>query len=447
MNFESRLSPATALGPDSKKFFAAFLQKSSASFPFLRRLALLATLLLPLGLLDARAGAEIAIGVIDILFLTVMARTGSWAWLRQPWVIIALAWWGWEVVCSTPVAPLGQSGWAGLVQALVLGRLIILAAALQSWVLTTPASRRLAWFTIALACLWIGVESWQQYLLGHNLFGDPRWGDGALTGPFTKPRAGAPYAHLLLPSLLPVVIPWLERRRLAGIALAVLGIATSVLIGQRMPTALAVLALASAALFIRRLRPAAAAAIIIAAAVLLATPFISPHTYAKLVGETSRQMSHFTLSPYGQLYIRATTMGLASPAHGYGFNGFRAFCTQPQFATGFPGLGIPATQLGLGACNIHPHNFYLQAFTDAGLPGLLLFAALNLAWLAALSRRLWRAPDPLRVGLFAAVLTYAWPFASTDSFATLPMAGWLFLLLGLGLASAHIPLNFLIADD
>jgi O-antigen ligase len=411
----------------------------------MQRLAFIALLILPVCLLHARAGAEICIGVVDVLFVAHLALTKGWRFLNRPWIIIAAAWWFWEIFCSLPIPGFGVAGWAGLVQALVFGRLLLLAAAMEIWLLTTPATRRAAWILLALSVLWIGLESWQQYLIGSNIFGDHRWPDGSLTGPFWEPRAGAPYAHMLLAALLPVVVPLLARKntvpRVFAVILAVFGIATSILIGQRMPSLLMLFALAVSCLFIPRIRLAAAIAVVIGAAVLAATPIISPPTYAKLVLHFAYQMRTFPISPYGELYTRAATMGLASPWHGFGFNGFKTLCMLPAYEGGFPALGIAPTTLVQGACNQHPHNFYMQAFTDGGFPGLALFAALNLSWLLALARGLWRRPDPMRVGLFAGVLTYAWPFASTDSFATLPHAGWLVFMVGLGLAAAHIGAN------
>ncbi len=90
-----------------------------------------------------------------------------------------------------------------------------------------------------------------------------------------------------------------------------------------------------------------------------------------------------------------------------------------------------------GTCNIHPHNHYLEAATDSGLPGLLLFCALVIAWLRALLRRLGADPDPLRVGLFVACLIQEWPLASASSFYAIEIAGVFLLLLGWGLAEAR----------
>jgi hypothetical protein len=429
-----RLMSATSLAPAR----AALAGLNPGKYA--RPLALFATMLVPLGLLHAFVLAEICIALTDVLFIVEMARTKNIAWAKQPWFIASMLWWAWLVFCSNPF--FRTDGWAmSLGEALVILRLILFTVALQTWVLTTPNARRAAWLMLALSCLWIGLESWQQLLTGRNIFGNPRWGDGSLTGPFWKPRAGQLYSHLLFTAMLPPVLALFARPgslwRGAAMALAILGVVTSVLIGQRMGTLLTGLGLVTAAFFIPQLRRVAIIAVIIAAIVLIATPLISPPTYGKLIGETSKNMSHFALSPYGELFTRGTVMGLASPWHGWGYNGFRAFCPEPQFGGGLPALGIAPTSLALGACNLHPQNFYIQAFADAGFPGLALFIIMNLIWLKTLATGLWRTKSPSRVGLLIGVLTYSWPLASTDAFPTLYMMGWLFFLLGLGLAHAH----------
>jgi len=327
----------------------------------------------------------------------------------------------------------------GFIEAVVVIRMLVFAIALQHWVLSTGFARRIAWWVLALSCLWIGVESWEQYLTGTNIFGDHRYGDGALTGPFWKPRAGALYAHLLYLALLPPLMAIYAKGRtwrIVALALAVLGVVTSVLIGQRSPTVLAGLGLVTAAFFFPQLRRIASIAAIAAVAFLAATPILSPATYGKLIGETSRQVAHFALSPYGQIWTRGIVMGLASPLHGWGYNGYRALCPQPQFAAGLPVFRLAPTRLALGACNLHPHSYYIQSFADAGIPGLILFVLLIAIWFKTLASGLLKNPDPARVGLFICFLTFVWPFETTDAFPTLYMLGWFFFALGLGLALA-----------
>jgi hypothetical protein len=407
----------------------------------LRGIGLVTAMLVPLGLLHAWVLAEVMIGLTDLLFLAAMLRRRDAAWARSPWFIAAMLWWVWLVFCSIPVFFTTASLRMGLLEAIVIIRMLLFAAALQHWLLTTARSRGFAWWVLAASCLWIGLESWQQYLTGKNIFGDHRFGDGALTGPFFKPRAGALYAHLLYLALLPPLIALYAKGRiwrLAALALVVLGVVTSVLIGQRSPTILAGFGLVVAAFFYPQLRRIAIIAALAALAFLAATPILSPPTYGKLIGETSRQVAHFALSPYGQLWTRGIVMGLASPLHGWGYNGFRELCPQPQFGAGLPLLGLAPTQLALGACNLHPHSYYIQAFADAGLPGLILFVTLIAIWFRMLSAGLLKNPDPVRVGLFICFFTFVWPFETTDAFPTLYMLGWFFFALGLGLAHTNI---------
>jgi O-antigen ligase len=150
----------------------------------------------------------------------------------------------------------------------------------------------------------------------------------------------------------------------------------------------------------------------------------------------SDQMDHFATSQYGELYARALEIGEQHPVSGRGFDGFRTGCTMPRyFRASFDGRQPDGG--GAVICAQHPHNFYAQALDEGGFPGLILFAALAIAWLMPLGRGLWRNPQPLRVGLFTSILIQLWPLASTSAFTSMPMGGWFFLLLGWGLAEAR----------
>jgi O-antigen ligase len=79
---------------------------------------------------------------------------------------------------------------------------------------------------------------------------------------------------------------------------------------------------------------------------------------------------------------------------------------------------------------------YLQAVTDAGLPGLALYTAMVLAWGLALHRGLWRHPAPLRVALFATYVAAFWPLSSSMNAFSIEFGGLTFLLVGFALAEA-----------
>jgi O-antigen ligase len=321
-------------------------------------------------------------------------------------------------------------------------RFLVLVAALERWLLAEAAWRARLQAMLTACAAYIGLNCLLQLVAGTNMWGWPRYADGSLSGPFGKPRAGAPASRLLFPALLPPVSHLLDRRRwtatLAAGALAIGSVGIIVLIGQRMPLLLTLLGLAVSGLLLRRLRPVVLACLITGGAILAATPVISPPTWYRLVTKFTYQMEMFPDSDYGLIAARAVVIAAQHPVFGQGYDGFRLAC--PDVGTW---VGWSASRLsswdggGASICNIHPHNHYLQAVTDSGVPGLVLFCALVAAWLRGMLRRLGPDPSPLRVGLFVAVLLELWPFASTSGFYSIELVGFMYLMLGMGLAEAR----------
>lgn len=399
-------------------------------FRLLDRAGLALTLALPPFLLHGRGIAEAVLILLGLLFAARCVALRDWGWLGEGWVRIALAWWAWLVVCSVP------AGVGPAVQAAGLIRFLLLVAALEHWTLRDPAAR--AWLARLLqwAALYIALQSLLQFAIGRNLYGYPRGPDGELTGPYAHPRAGPPLSRLLFPALLPVVGRWIGMsgwKPPAALLLMLAGIAVMVLIGQRMPLLLTFLGLFVTALLLPRLRGVVLFSLIAAGMLLAVAPAVSPPAFNRLVTKFSGQMQHFPDSPYGQITARALAIGTAHPVAGAGFDAFRRLCGDPAYFQGWHGDDGG----GAAICVQHPHNHYLQAFTEAGIPGLVLFCALVLAWLRGVGRGLWRDPDPLRVGLFVAVLIQEWPIASASAFSSMPLSGWFFVIVGFGLAETR----------
>lgn len=410
----------------------------------LRLLPYALALLIPPLAMHAKGAAEVAMAVVDLLFLVRSVSSGDWGWLRRPWVRIGAAWWVWLMLCSLPGVGIG--GWHSLGQAAGAVRFLLLVAALEHWLLREVQwQRRMHWMFTACAG-WIGLNCLLQVWPGYNLFGIPRFGDGSLTGPFRKPLAGTLFSRLVYPAVLPPVSRLLARHRLGATlgaaGLAMLGIGIAVLIGQRTPVLLTLLGLLASGLLIRRLRPLVLACLVAGAAVLGASRVVSPPTWYRLVTKFTAQMQTFADTDYGLLAWRSIVITAQHPLMGRGYDGFRNDCPNPATFIGWSGEQTTRADGG-GArfCNIHPHNHWAQMATDAGLPGLALFAAMVACWLATLLRRLGPGPDPIRAGLFVAVLIEWWPiWFGTGPFDTAVM-GISYSLLGCGLAAAHAALQ------
>ena len=416
--------------------------RSPESLQRLDRVMLVSLLLTPVLLMHTRALAEVTIALIGLGFLGRSAVTRDWTWLRTGWLPFALAWWVWQVVCSTPIPALhlGEGGTKSLTQALLTIRFIILIAAMEHCVLRAEAARRWLYGVMAASAAYIAFQCLIQFTFGRNTYGWPRYPDGELTGPFGRPRAGPPLARLLMPTLLPAVAALMARPgvkgTLAGGGLLIGGMVVVVLIGQRMPLLVAFGSLLVAGVLMRRLRVPVLVAAVMTGLMLAASPIVAPDAYQRLVVKFGNQMANFASAHYGQLYTRAWSVGVNNPVTGMGHDGFGTGCPMPEnFRPSFDGKQPDGG--GAIICWVHPHNVYLQALTDGGFVGLGLFSLMMGAWLVPLWRGVWSRPDPLRVGLFASLAVQMWPVQAANGFTSIPMGGWFFLILGWGLAEAR----------
>ncbi len=419
---------------------------SGAAAAWLDRVALIAALLTPVFLMHGHAIAEGTIAVADLCFLTRCALAREWDWLRHGWVPLGLAWWGWLVFCSLPLPAInvGEGGIGSAIQAAATLRFLLFAAALQGRVLAFPERRGWMYGVVAACAAYILLNVAVQFLTGHNLYGHGHAPAGELTGPFSKPRAGPPLARIIVPVMVPPTAWLLARRRvpetLAAGALLLLSLCLVVVISQRMPTILTAAGLLVAALLLPRLRPVVVIALLAGGLLIGASAVVSPPTWKRVVVQFSSQLEYFGQSHYGFLYERSITMAEQNPVTGRGYDGFRTGCKLARY--GEAALEQARARFnGAQICTPHPHNFYMQAVTDGGFPGLLLFCALAIAWIVQVGRGVWRTPVPLRVGLFASILLQLWPVQSTSSFFSMPMGGWFFLLLGWALAESRAALH------
>jgi O-antigen ligase len=421
---DNNASAATSARPGAVRRFA--------TQPRILQIAVVATVMLPLPLFYARAIADGLISLVAVLFLANRWALRDRSWLQAAHVRLSLIFWVWLVVCTVVAGTPHAIG-----EAVAAIRLFLFAAALEYWVLADARQRRYLGYAMLAAAVWIIIETWQQYFFGTNIFGDPRWGSGVLTGPFERARAGATLQYLYFVAFLPPAMFLIDSpglgRRLAGALLLIGTVLTEAVIGQRMPMLLVIFGLCLTGLIVRRFRWPIVVALIVFIAAVAAAKVVSPVTYDTLVTVFLQRMEHFWSTPYALLYQRAIVMVQAHPWLGLGFDGFRDNCNDPRYFRLLPWL--PVTEIGApDGCTIHPHNYWLQIATSSGLPGLALFAVLCCVWLARIGRGVFTAAPPVQTAVFVTLCMAFWPIASTTALFTVPNAGWLFLLIGWGLA-------------
>ena len=115
-------------------------------------------------------------------------------------------------------------------------------------------------------------------------------------------------------------------------------------------------------------------------------------------------LKDFRHSPYGEIYNTSLQMWLNNKITGVGLNNFHEVCTND--------LSYNEYHQYFG-CGSHPHNYYIQALTESGLPGLILFIFLVLSFF-------YKFKDFLKYkhqvfGLIILLILF-WPIMSTGSF-------------------------------
>lgn len=406
-----------------------------------------ATLLLPVFLVHFRGIAEGILDGLAIGFLMRSAVCRDWRWIRSYFVWPVFLWWGWIVLCSVPRAwPVMPDDVDAMIQALVALRFPVAAFALAFWTLQDPRTRsRVRW--IVTACVvYIGVQLLWQAVTGSNFFGTPRFGDGTLTGPYDKPRAAAPFSRLALPVALWAGAclalrarqRWVRATAFAMTLLPVL--ALLVLAGQRMALATFLLGVGVAAVLLPKLRYQALAVLALTPLFVTTIMVAAPGAFGHLVLKTEGQLRHFAGSDYGLIYNRALMMAQDHPLTGLGYDAYRHHCRDTVFQKAGTFAPVPDGG-GERICVQHAHNHWLEAVSNGGVPGLVGFGLMIIAWgwalLAPLRGCAPLVTDPAerawQAGLFAAFVMQEWPLASSSAFLNMPLGGVAFLLLGLGL--------------
>ena len=182
---------------------------------FAHVIAPVALLVLPLGLTLGPAVTEPCIALLIAWLLADSAARRDWAWLRRPWMLLALTWWGWLVICSLPGIAADGVFPRWTLQAVLAGRFFLCAAAVARLLTARPVLTRWLRAAVVLVAIYVvGQLAW-QFGTGKNLFGHAMRDNGLLTGPFDRPRAGPTVMHLFFPVLLPPVA-WLIARGAFG---------------------------------------------------------------------------------------------------------------------------------------------------------------------------------------------------------------------------------------
>ncbi len=347
------------------------------------RIAFIATMILPWGLIFNRATAEICCVLIGLLFLQNSFSKKRWEWASDPVVVAGFCAWAWIVAV---VSPLAISPAASFSVALPWGRYILLFAALRYWVLVKSEALLLLGKNLsAMLALVISDTLW-QYVYGVSLTGHPRLDSGRLTGPLDNVKVGIFMAKILLPTVGMMLFLAADKKKYSWIAaialLFVAGEITILLSGERTAFVSSIIGLAVMigllALAERRVRIAAPFMAVLLAA-LVFYMLRTQEWVLKRAHDLTDTIYSFGDSVYGRLFKAACIIGDDNWLHGVGIKGFRVVSEGLKDSVG------PFCS-GNELCNLHPHNTYLEWFSETGAAGLLFYSAMVVFMVVAIVR-------------------------------------------------------------
>lgn len=377
--------------------------------------------LTPLAVVGGPSVADIACSTIAALFLLHAVWQKSFAWLRQSWLLVALALWAYACVRALFAADVMDS----ISLALPFVRFPIFAAAMQTLVLREPKWRKRIVVVGAFSLGFLALDALLQYATGKDILGNPPFGD-RLVAIYEHPWVGT----IIAMQFLPVTLALVDRKRYALAAgFGALSAATVLLTGDRMAFLLTLLALALLAFFLRRSWRATIMAALAAIFVFGAIFALDPDLYRRQVVSTIETVKTLPRTHYGVIWESALRISAEYPLFGIGPRAYRTVCLDPAF-----GPLYPYTPREM-RCATHPHNFYLEWLVDLGLVGLglflLAFALIVKRLLAGLRPR---PMDYAYAALLATFLARLWPIASSTSFHHAWFAVPLWLVIGWALS-------------
>ena len=397
--------------------------------PLEKKLHLAASFLLfciPAMLIFTRAGADIAVVLIGVIFLVRSALTRDWSWAREKDILILLVIF---VLMNALVSPFAEHVSKSFSRSLSWLRFVVFYAAVTRWVLHDEQTIRrfvIALFaTISVAAL----DALYQFFVGVSLLSGQAM-TGRLTGPLDRPNIGMYLAKMGLAGMVMAFALWLGKSSknlfAVGCGLAPVLLSVIFLSGERAASVLTLIALVLivGALFLvggmaRKISVGLALCGAGALAFLLST---SDRIWSR-VEALADVVTNYSESIYGQLALLGVRFFGESPLTGVGMGNFSLVCKD------YAQKGVDGA-----LCHPHPHNFYVEWLSDTGLIGTIPFTVfmVMLYWAGAKILAGSRE-NRLLGGLYLGVLVMSlFPFSVTQSL----FSNWPAILAWTSIASA-----------
>jgi O-antigen ligase len=272
----------------------------------------------------------------------------------------------------------------------------------------------------------LSADGLLQFAVGRDIFGYEKYGLYRLTGPFDSPRLG----YVLTWIAFPVLVSCLKyskghHKLFASKVICFVFVSVAVIAsGDRTPTLLLLFGFGLVLLFSPLVRKKLILIFPATLVVLSIILYSYPVLYKRHILQNDTVFTGFWESAYGMIALDSKDIIESNPIFGVGIKQYRVVTSEGNNAR-------------LHA--FHPHNFYLEIWTESGVVGLSILLLLFSNWILIFfkSYKVWKT-DHLILGLVVGVTIRLWPIIANPSF----YASWnvipLWLLLGWTMAELKL---------
>ena len=315
-------------------------------------------LLGPFIYLIERDPADLWLTLIVIIFLIRCIRKKEWGWVSQIWFKSALSLW----IVGLFSAIVGVDPLFSFQQGFVWIRFPLYVAATQVWIAKDRDIR-----IVMLLSMLIGMIIMSGILIAETLI-EPKT---RLTWPYGDLVPGGYIAKFSLPVFCTLIAIAVSKKSNAGIFSGIVGllsIAVSYLTGERSHFLLRACGGILSSL-VWKPKFIMVSMLVIVEVLAVAMVFLNrPDLMDRFVKQLTNQIPVINThdsNPYWGSWRGGIQQGLLTPIKGIGPSGTRNTCK--DLDTNLP-LWLP----GKNYCGNHPHNFYIQLFSETGVIGLLI---------------------------------------------------------------------------
>lgn len=380
--------------------------------------------LIPIALLFSRAVADGCVTLIAVSFLIHSFHKRHWQWASSSINMLLLLLAG---IITFLVPLMAKDSSHAVLQGFLWLRFPLFFIAVREWLLLSLPAVSIIAISVTMGLLIAWIDTFVQFLTGVSLSGNVPFQYYRLTGPLSGPVVGMYMARMIW-LLIAAYSLTIQATFFRKILLMIGVMAVTLLVfctGERSASLLLLSAMCVVGMFVLFYQPKARIALLVAfigvggALSLL----ISQFSYLQQrVNFLIAQIQHFKTTEYGQLWKAAWILWQENPLFGIGIDAFRTQCLplKEQFTVMY--------------CNLHPHNFYLEWLTGAGLIGVGILSVWAVKLLISIVTPLVKHKNVISLWpIFGAIGTWwmiFFPLIATQSF----FSNWPGVLLWFSLA-------------